>query len=294
MFYYKVFFLVLILGIGSVSCVHFAQADTIQINGNAYAEDGSYGTVTSEPSGIKCYSDGEDILMGTCGMSFERNSIKKVYLRATPRSDSKFTGWQAGTACSGTDSLCTIDLTKVPLTDDAISTTALFELSGTGKCSDDATYKRSCKSSCTSPLESYSAGDVDCKAATPSTPFCCQEKKDPGSGGLTCPTGFSPYAGACFPDTDKVGLSDLTVKDIVINFMKWVLYLFGFLAIIAFVISGIQYLTATGNMNQIETAKRNMIYSIVGVVVALAALVIIITIDALLRGATWLEMMEIV
>lgn len=69
--------------------------------------------------------------------------------------------------------------------------------------------------------------------------------------------------------------------------MKWMLYLFGFLAIIAFVISGIQYLTAAGNMSSIETAKRNMNYSIIGVVVALSGLVILIAIDALLRGTGW-------
>lgn len=89
----------------------------------------------------------------------------------------------------------------------------------------------------------------------------------------------------CFPiDT---GLSETPVASIFINLMKWMLYLFGFLAIIAFVISGIQYLAASGNMNMIETAKRNMKFSILGVIVALAGLVIIVAIDALLRGTAW-------
>ena len=79
----------------------------------------------------------------------------------------------------------------------------------------------------------------------------------------------------------------MSVTTILINFMKWMLYLFGFLAIIAFVISGIQYLIAAGNMSSIETAKRNMNYSIIGVVVALSGLVILIAIDALLRGTGW-------
>ena len=89
----------------------------------------------------------------------------------------------------------------------------------------------------------------------------------------------------CFPI--GTGLSKTSVADIILNLMKCMLYLFGFLAIIAFVISGIQYLSAAGNMNMIETAKRNMNYSIIGIVVALSGLVILIAIDALLRGTGW-------
>lgn len=89
----------------------------------------------------------------------------------------------------------------------------------------------------------------------------------------------------CFPI--GTGLSKTSVADIILNLMKWMLYLFGFLAIIAFVISGIQYLSAAGNMNMIETAKRNMNYSIIGIIVALSGLVILVAIDALLRGTGW-------
>lgn len=101
------------------------------------------------------------------------------------------------------------------------------------------------------------------------------------------PAKFKEYAGVCLPLTDVIGISDASVASILINLMKWMLYLFGFLAIIAFVISGIQYLSAAGNMNMIETAKRNMNYSIIGVIVALAGVVILIAIDSLLRGTEW-------
>jgi len=89
----------------------------------------------------------------------------------------------------------------------------------------------------------------------------------------------------CLPT--GTGLSKTPVADILLNLMKWMLYLFGFLAIIAFVISGIQYLSAAGNMNMIETAKRNMNYSIIGIIVALAGVVILVAIDGLLRGTGW-------
>lgn len=152
-----------------------------------------------------------------------------------------------------------------------------------------------CKSQCTTgqacdcvATGKCSAGTIisgtftDCSTALP---VCCKT-----TGGATptvkCdPAKFKEYAGVCFPL--NTGLSETSVAKIVINLMKWMLYLFGFLAIISFVISGIQYLVAAGNMNMIETAKRNMMYSIVGVIVALAGLVIIIAIDALLRGTAW-------
>ena len=66
--------------------------------------------------------------------------------------------------------------------------------------------------------------------------------------------------------------------------MWWILALIGMIAIIAFVISGIQYLISAGDEGMIETAKRNMTYSIVGVLVALSGWVIIKAINQFLGG----------
>jgi hypothetical protein len=76
----------------------------------------------------------------------------------------------------------------------------------------------------------------------------------------------------------------ILISNIIENFMQWLLGILGFLAIVAFTISGIQYLTAAGNEDQISTAKRNMTWSIVGVVVALMGFIIIIAIDTWLSG----------
>ena len=83
------------------------------------------------------------------------------------------------------------------------------------------------------------------------------------------------------------GLSGAHVGDIVRAIMSWILGIISVIAIIAFAISGIQYLTSAGNENQIETAKKHMIWSIVGVLVAISGLVIIRAIDAALRGYTY-------
>ena len=72
---------------------------------------------------------------------------------------------------------------------------------------------------------------------------------------------------------------------IVENLMFWILGIFGFVGVIGFVISGILYLTAAGDESQMEKAKSAMLYSILGVIVGLAGLVIIYAVDAWLGGS---------
>jgi purine-cytosine permease-like protein len=66
--------------------------------------------------------------------------------------------------------------------------------------------------------------------------------------------------------------------------MNWLLAILGIFGIIGFVISGILYLTAAGNDDQISTAKNAMKYSIIGVIVALLGFVIIQAVNTLLSG----------
>jgi hypothetical protein len=103
---------------------------------------------------------------------------------------------------------------------------------------------------------------------------------------VTCPTDdtYSIVSGVCVP-TDT-GLSDATVADVLLTFMNWILGILGFFGIIAFVISGIQYLVSAGDDDTISTAKRNMKYSIIGVMVALSGFIIIQAVDTLLKGTS--------
>jgi len=63
------------------------------------------------------------------------------------------------------------------------------------------------------------------------------------------------------------------VMDIITNIMYWLLALVGIVGVIGFVIAGILYLTAAGDETRIGQAKSAMLYSIIGVIVALAGLV---------------------
>ena len=149
-----------------------------------------------------------------------------------------------------------------------------------------------CKQSCDSQTE-----DPDYSGSTVcgTMQICCVPRSGTSPGGTTTTT--SPLAGGnvvecpgvwragvCFPMTTGTGLSDAPVDFLLMRLMWWLLAMLGFIGIIAFVISGMQYLLAAGSESMIETAKRNIRYSIIGMVVALSGLVIIFAIDAWLSG----------
>ena len=86
------------------------------------------------------------------------------------------------------------------------------------------------------------------------------------------------------------GLPADSIYNIIQKIMNWLLGILGFIGIIGFVIAGILYLTAAGDETQIEKAKNAMLYSIIGVIVALIGFVIIQAVEGLLKtggGATF-------
>lgn len=76
------------------------------------------------------------------------------------------------------------------------------------------------------------------------------------------------------------------IAQIVFNLLLWLVTIFGIVAMIGFVVSGIQYVVAAGNESTMESAKRNMTYSIIGVIVGLSGYVIILAIQAALSAST--------
>lgn len=88
-------------------------------------------------------------------------------------------------------------------------------------------------------------------------------------------------------DTGLPGSSSTSgIKGILSNLLIWMLTIFGIIAIISFIVSGIQYFLAAGDEKSMQAAKRNATYSILGVVVALSAFVIIKSIDAALNATS--------
>lgn len=73
-----------------------------------------------------------------------------------------------------------------------------------------------------------------------------------------------------------------SITGIITNIMQWLLGLVGLFGVIGFAIAGILYLTAAGDEGRIGQAKNAMVWSIVGVVVALLGVVIITAVNSML------------
>jgi hypothetical protein len=97
---------------------------------------------------------------------------------------------------------------------------------------------------------------------------------------LTVPVVVGAQAGT----PTGTNLPQSTVSGIVIGIMDWLLYIVGFLGVIGFAIAGILYLTAAGDDDRISKAKNAMLYSIIGVIVALAGLVVLQFANNMLGG----------
>lgn len=83
----------------------------------------------------------------------------------------------------------------------------------------------------------------------------------------------------------NVGLPSASLSAVIAGVARWLLGIFGFLAIISFIISGTMYFLAVGDEKEMDKAKKQMQWSIIGVVVGIMGLVIIMAVDQMLRGS---------
>jgi len=95
---------------------------------------------------------------------------------------------------------------------------------------------------------------------------------------------FPGLVSAQLMQTAPAGMPQGTITGIVGTLMNWILGLVGFVAIIGFCIAGILYLTSAGDEDRQKTAKNAMVYSIIGVIVALGGFVIWKAVQGMLGG----------
>lgn len=76
----------------------------------------------------------------------------------------------------------------------------------------------------------------------------------------------------------------LSLRDIAVNVLDLLLSIIGIVAMISMIIGGLMYLTAAGDERRIDKGKEIFKYSIIGIVVALSAVVVINEVNALLGG----------
>ncbi|MFA5961504.1 MAG: hypothetical protein WC848_02395 [Parcubacteria group bacterium] len=90
--------------------------------------------------------------------------------------------------------------------------------------------------------------------------------------------------GITFPTNTGLPTNSGLVKGIFTNVANWLLSIIGIIAIISFVISGVQYFLVATDEKMLETAKKTMMTSIIGIVVALFGYIAIKTVEMLLKG----------
>jgi len=71
---------------------------------------------------------------------------------------------------------------------------------------------------------------------------------------------------------------------ILLAVIDYAIIIVGLLCVAVFIYGGFLYLTAQGESERIETAKKVLIYAVIGVVVSVLGLVVVYTVDRLLRG----------
>jgi len=74
-----------------------------------------------------------------------------------------------------------------------------------------------------------------------------------------------------------------TFAEVGANILNFMLQIFGVLVIIGLVVTSIMYFTAGGNEDQIKSAKKYLLYCIVGIFVGLGAMIIFNQIVSLLK-----------
>lgn len=89
-------------------------------------------------------------------------------------------------------------------------------------------------------------------------------------GGIDLPTG--------------TGLSTMTPMTLLTNILRFLLYMIGGVAILFLVYAGFQYILAAGDETKIKEAKHIIMYSIIGIVVALVSLILVSTLTGLVAG----------
>ena len=74
----------------------------------------------------------------------------------------------------------------------------------------------------------------------------------------------------------SVGLGTADLKETVINIIQWVLGILALIAVVMVIIGGFQWMTAGGNEEKVEKAKKVISAAVIGLIIVLLAWAIVI------------------
>lgn len=84
------------------------------------------------------------------------------------------------------------------------------------------------------------------------------------------------YAASIYDPSETLGLGTADLQDTVIAIIQWILGLLGLVAVIMILVGGFKWMTAGGNEEKIESAKKLLTAAIIGLVIVLLAWAIVI------------------
>ncbi len=84
----------------------------------------------------------------------------------------------------------------------------------------------------------------------------------------------------------SVGLGTADLKTTVINIISWVLGILALVAVVMIIIGGFQWLTAAGNEEKIEKAKKVISAAVIGLIIVLLAWAIVIFVAGTTKNVT--------
>jgi hypothetical protein len=82
------------------------------------------------------------------------------------------------------------------------------------------------------------------------------------------------------------GLGTADLKGTVINILQWVLGLLALVAVIMIIFGGVQWMTAGGNEDKIEKAKKIISAAVIGLIIVMLAWAIVIFVANTTKNVT--------
>lgn len=84
----------------------------------------------------------------------------------------------------------------------------------------------------------------------------------------------------------SVGLGTADLKQTIVNIISWVLGILALVAVVMIIIGGFQWMTAGGNEEKIEKAKKVISAAVIGLIIVLLAWAIVIFVAGTTRNVT--------
>jgi hypothetical protein len=193
---------------------------------------------------------------------------------------------QPGVECSETYEICCVP--KSCTGAKGCVTTSTCETIVSGSCSSGQSccdkLKTGSDNPCKDLVDGAACTTTDGKAGKCKSGFCntsTDDDDDDDDDSTSSGKGWNSGDLEQFDLPDAGGDGD--VGNVIVGILDWLLTIIGILAIIAFVLSGIQYFLVATDEKILESAKKTMKAAIIGLIVALSGFIAIQAVDSMLR-----------